>query len=766
MPGTPLVAWLRDRNDHALAALLHARPDLATPPPADFTVLATRAGARASVARACENLDTCTLAVLEALLVLDADVEPVQLLPVARLLGRGITVTRTRQALDVLRTLALAWGPDDAVSVVPAVRDVLPPFPGGLGRPSPPLDELDLPEVLEELDPAERAVLEKLAAGPPIGRTRDAGRVVPLERATTPVQRLLARGLLLRRDAETVELPRQVAFVLRGDQPLGPVRLDPPELDTTEPGKDAVDTTGAGAALELVRHAEGLLGLWSTEPPPVLRSGGLGIRELRRAAKELEVDEQQAALLVELLVAAELVAPCEGPEPEWVPTTHADGWLAGTPAQRWGTLATAWLDMPRLPGLIGRRDERERLLVLLSDDLRWPPAPGERRRILRALAELPPGTGVTGAATLAELLAWQAPRRGGRLRDELVEWTLSEGTTVGVLALGALTSAGRELLADGPDASAEAVRRMASVMPEPVDHVLVQADLTVVAPGPLEPELAEEMSLVADVESAGSATVYRVSEASVRRALDAGRTATDLHELFRRRSRTPVPQGLTYLIDDVARRHGRLRGGSAGSFLRCDDPLVLTEVLASPMAAKLELRRIADTVLISPLPLADVLEGLRGAGFSPTAEGPDGQVLDLRPAGRRTQPRARDQHQAPLPTPASPEQLRTVVNQIRAGDRAASVRRGATVSSGSGDTRAALHLLRHAIQHRRSVWLGFVDSYGVGAQHIVEPISITGGMLNCFDTVEGGLRAFPVHRITSVALVEDNAASDDSPRNR
>ena len=45
-------------------------------------------------------------------------------------------------------------------------------------------------------------------------------------------------------------------------------------------------------------------------------------------------------------------------------------------------------------------------------------------------------------------------------------------------------------------------------------------------------------------------------------------------------SRTPVPQPLTYLIDDVARRHGLLRVGAAGTYLRCDDPAVLDELMA------------------------------------------------------------------------------------------------------------------------------------------------------------------------------------------
>jgi hypothetical protein len=349
-----------------------------------------------------------------------------------------------------------------------------------------------------------------------------------------------------------------------------------------------------------------------------------------------------------------------------------------------------------------------------------------------------------------EVLIWRAPRRGGRLREQLPRWFLDEAATLGLLGRDGLSTAAR-LLLEGDQKQAE--RALRPLLPEPVDHVLVQPDLTVVAPGPLERDLAREIGLVADVVSTGGATVYRISEASVRRALDAGRTSAELHTLFTARSRTPVPQALTYLIDDLARRHGRLRVGTATSYLRCDDEALLTEILATKQAVLLKLRRLAPTVLTSGSPVNQVLEVLRSQGYVPAAEAPDGILVVARQDARRTALRSRPTRHAEA-APLPDDQARLAVGALRAGDVAARAARRAPVTvSHTGDT---LALLQQAARDQRQIWLGYVDQQGRRSQRVIAPRLVSGGYVVAYDPQQQEERTFSIHRITGLAEIDDD----------
>lgn len=748
-----LAAWLGARTDGELAELLRLRPDLAVPPPANLAVLAARAEQRASVLRAADDLSVLELTVIGLLAREGATESGVRRDQLTDAVAGRAPVRAVDRALTVLRERALVWG-SKVLRVTPPAREAVS---WRVDQSVTPLTAEQIGAALAELTEGERRLIDTLATSSPIGRTRDAAPGTPPDR---PVQRLLAAGLLTWLDEETVELPFQVGQVLRGETVTDPRTLTPPPAAGRKNKIGDVNAVAAGEALELIRHCEILLAALGDHPAPTLKAGGLGVRETRRLAKLTGVDEPRISLLVELLAAAGLISSgipdplpaADTGDDYWAPTSAADAWLDAAPAHRWQLLAQTWLDLPRRPWVVGLRDPNDKPIAALSDEVRASGAPRDRRFVLDVVAELGTGAGAD-AADVGAIVAWRRPRWSARLGASAIEHTLAEATAVGLIGRGALSSPGRSMLHGAPPESVLA--EMVAALPAPIDYVLVQADLTVIAPGPLVPDLLARLTAVADVESAGAATVYRVGEASVRRALDAGRTATELHSLFETHSKTPVPQALTYLIDDVARRHGRLRVGVAQSFVRCDDPATLAEVLASPVAESLALRALAPTVAVSQAPLGDVLTQLRGAGFAPAGEDSSGAIVDLRPHGARV-PKRRERGVRRMPAAPTAEQLDQLVRQLRAGERAASTPRGTGVrSDGSrAGSAATMALLQLAVKVKRSVRIGYVDPQGVASERIVDPVSVGGGQLDAFDPADGAIRRFTLHRVTSVSLVD------------
>lgn len=811
-----LAEDLRARDDDALAALLRARPDLLAPVPTDLTQLATRAATRASVVRALDHLDAFTQQTAEALAVA-ADGCPYATLR-ELMIGRppvggvgeeldpevaAAVDDALPRAVGALREHGLVWGEDDRLRLVRTARDVLAPSAAtpsatGLGpsvaEATAGMSPARLQEVLADAglaathDPSSaisaltglfadqerfgallagapegaRAVLDRLVWGPPYGEVRDATAAVRAAGAATPVQWLLARGLLLPAGQHNVVLPREAALALRAGRAHRTPQPLPPQVPAVARTARTVDATAAGQAFTAVRTVTDLLKEWQTGGPAVLRAGGISVRDLRRTAAALDLTEPQTAFWLELAYAAGLVAADGELDEAYAPTPAADEWLLLPAEQQWAALADAWLAATRTAGLVGTRDPKGRALAALGPDLDRSLAPRVRRGALRLLAELPPGSAATQEGLLARL-RWDRPLRAGAdaLRADLLRWTLEDAETLGVTGRGALAAHSRPLLdpVAGPDPE-RAAALLAPLLPEPLDHVLLQADLTAVAPGPLIASLAETLGVLADIESKGGATVYRFTPESVRRALDAGRTAAELQAFLAEHSRTPVPQPLSYLIDDMARRHGTLRVGAAAAYLRCDDDALLAELLADRRASGLGLRRLAPTVLAAQTDPSTLLERLRAMGLAPAAESADGDVLITRPDARRTPPRS-----APVPVPDGPPVpdsalLALAVKAIRAGDRAATAvhRPPSGPPPGLPRTPAAdtLATMQSAVLTGESLWIGYVNAEGNATQRVIAPVRVEGGYVTAYDHTADEVRTFAIHRITGVAeLAED-----------
>src|SRR4051812_17794391 len=186
----PLGAWLAELTDDQLVRLLELRPDLAQPPPGSISALAARAQSRQSVKAATDGLAFLALAVLDALLTLQADGGGVPRAKLFSLLGDRARRDDLTAALDVLRVRALVWG-DEALRVAGEAAAGLPWHPGQVTLEADGLSADRIVELLDAVDLPQRELLERLVDGSPIGRTRDAAPGTPPDR---PVQRLLAAG--------------------------------------------------------------------------------------------------------------------------------------------------------------------------------------------------------------------------------------------------------------------------------------------------------------------------------------------------------------------------------------------------------------------------------------------------------------------------------------------------------------------------------------------------------------------------------------------
>ena len=809
---------LRARTDDELAALLLARPDLARPPAHDIPTLASRATTPASVQRALDLLDTGGLNALSALIVADGD--PAY---AARLCAA--TPAELEAAAHDLWSLALIWRRGDGYRVSNAITQALGPHIGGLApaehgssssasRKQPRLpndDHADTPllddalfsvaEVkadsapnrghayvaaqLHSAPPDARRLLDLLAWGPPVG---DLPPDAPAA-LTDAVQHLVNRGLLERLTTTLVRLPRHVALALRGDRiaPGDPLRPPTPEL---APISERADASALASANELIERIDELGHLMGSEPPRMLKSHALGVRELRRIATALGTDRDDTILLLEFAYAAKLIGVTEPGSRDsgdlfYAPTLAFDAWRFADPAMRWAHLVLAWFGTDRAPGLIGDTPPSAK-----GESSLGPPAvfgiaaaSGALRTVRHTTldllaryrqAETPAGV---PADDLTALVRWRHPLRDPDLLTDGVEMAVREAAALGVISQQpeiTLSAAGAALwhawrthpaehgrlqtddLAENPDTAA-ALTALGAALPPSAHELLLQADLTAVVPGRLDGALADLMRSAAVLESRGGAAVFRFTTDSVRRHLDSGETADDLLAALARHSATGVPQPLDYLIRDVARRHGRIRVGSLTTFIVSDDITALDAVEHDTSVTGLGLRRLAPTVLAAVAAKHTVVSALRRAGHAPVAEGVGGGTAAEKHTPTRASERPRlgytwspaRPHSATL----TPDDAARAVAALRSGD--AHTRRDQHERSQQSpgprvtatDPAITLDVLREAAAMRSAVWIGVAAADGGVSRLLFRPTSVAAGRAH--GTVEGSdePRTFSVHRL-------------------
>ncbi|NUP76436.1 MAG: hypothetical protein HOV96_02680, partial [Nonomuraea sp.] len=646
MDGT-LLEWLAGLRQGELAGLLALRPDVLGPvPPRRLSELAERLDAPESVHLVLSRTPLPCLLLAEALLVSARGGRSLDEL-VSEGFDRGGLV-------DELERRALVRRGDGGALHLAAGLPAVLPTPLGLGP--------ELGGVLTQVTVAELTDLSKRLGGTGTGRKAvlvesisavlaDPERLARLvDRAPAGTRELLddfvwrgparvldelpafgfrqrgpmtparwarEHGFVWGVDWErTYVMPMEVALALRGRDYRVDISVERPAIGTVPVAAELVAHEASVAALRVLDRAAALLEAVAAQALPELKGGGVGVKEVRRLGGLLGCAEDEVRLLLDVTYAAGLLAPNPVTEVRARRTTEVrrngvsptpayDAWLALPPAERLAALVEAWWRLPISPT---RRYEGKSRTPLA------PVGSGTPSSVIREVVFglLPAGAAVSEPEEVVAAASWHLPllqRAGAR---EVVLAVLTESRMLGLVAADALTPLGL-VLRTGPEAARSGAGSAAGGWSEggrPVAEVaagllaaarqqaLFGTDLTAVVTGPPSAALAEVLDRAADREQGGS---WRFGPSSVRRALDAGHTADELVAALAEVAAGPLPQPLTYLIHDVARRHGEIGVVAVGCCVVGDDAGLQAELAAHRRLGKLRLRPLAPTVLASAL---------------------------------------------------------------------------------------------------------------------------------------------------------------------
>lgn len=571
------------------------------------------------------------------------------------------------------------------------------------------LEPASVQAALAHLDRTELGVLAAvvLASGVPDAEAVAQRLRRPASELSGALERLTAHALLLV-DGERLVVPDDVTTVLHGWEAEGlptlPELIDAPAPAALEAvaGADraSADRAASERAFAAVTAVSELVDALDREPARMLQRGGIALPDWRRLlAATGAPDDAALDTLLGIAEDAGLVAPAAG---AWRTVDAAEAWRELPRIGRWSHLAASWLAQ----------------------------VPVELREQLRARAGARWGEG------LLDYLAWLYPA-GGDWLPERAGAVIRAAEALGVAHATVPSSGGAALLAQGADA---AERAMGELFPPDVQQVYIQHDLSIIAPGPLAPHVDRRLREVADVESVGLASSYRITAASVTRALTTGRTIGELRALLDEISLTGIPQPLEYLLSETAGRFGSLRVGpldgepgpdaGAHGYVRADDPALIGQLVIDQSLASLALHRTGEHRAVSRFDAETLYWALVDARYPAVFEGADGIIRSVRRAASRA-----------VASEPSPDPAVRLVARIREASEQQPAESGAAWNA---------RQLELAIKAKLEVTVVVRMPDGVEVPYVLEPAALAGGRLRARDRRADIERTLPLSHIVAV----------------
>lgn len=421
----------------------------------------------------------------------------------------------------------------------------------------------------------------------------------------------------------------------------------------------------------------------------------VGLPDVKRLAAHLRKTNDYAKQVYELAHLANLISLTAG---RWQLSNISVSWLSWSPAERFERLASTWRKA------LGDSSASELQASLANH---------------------------SGVVSLQQNLQKTYPFADGSVTSKITRLS-GLAALIGLSANGWMSSwAIKVLKNDFAGASKLAEQKL----PAPQSKLICQADLTLIAPGPLPTDLEIKLRRFTDTEQIGMASTYRLSALSVSHGLETGLTIVEIRELLAKLSDSSIPQPIEYLLNEAETRFGRLKISTAPDDARCylssTDPVLIAEILNESKLKPFALQLLEEGILASRFDAEVLYFALREIGFVAIRVDEAGNVMSPLAATRQV---------------SETETSHSTLNDIQR------LRVQETKLGAAPDDDDLQRQIQLAIKNKAKARFTVSSNSGDEIEFLLEPIGIANGRLRAKDRKADIERTLPIASIIRVVL--------------
>ena len=466
------------------------------------------------------------------------------------------------------------------------------------------------------------------------------------------------------------------------------------EISEIAPAQDQIDRD---SGIEIFETMQGITELIFDLEHRFVREVGkknVGLPDIKRFANHLRKPNEYAKQIYDLAHLANLITLANG---RWQLSAQSKNWLNWNPRERFDHLAKTWRK------ILGDASARELQMALTAN---------------------------RGVTSLKESLNKTYPFADGSVSSKITKLENLAGL-IGLSSQGWMSSWAPKVL----KCEYEAAGKLAvTTLPQPQNKLICQADLTLIAPGPLPTEVEILLRRFADTEQIGMASTYRLSALSISHGLETGLQLKEIRKLLVELSGNSIPQPIEYLLNESETRFGRLKIMSAEkserSLIQSDDKVLLAEILNDAKLKPFGLTQLEDGQLATRFEPDVLYFGLREIGFVAVRVDEKGKVISPLEATKQTIDAEKS-----ISTGADIQRLRE--QDAKLGD-----------SPDDDDLQRQIQL---AIKNKARAKFTVTSSTGE-IEFLLEPIGIANGRLRAKDRKADIERTLPITSILRVVL--------------